>query len=307
MVRDSSYRAYILRQLDSNKYKGVLEWWDIYNNKKTKDQDYISQSFLRRTGVIFSDTVLKTTLGQVPKQKLDYRHWIDNGYIVLIRASEGLGNIAVKSIMALHMINFYQAALSREDISRLSRRPFSIVVDEPQTWLSNNEQILDDIFSKCRKYGVSIIASFQSSNQISKLSKNLINIILDNQPDMIQFKSDSLFLKLKDIEVSNIPKYHFIARISDCEPVQCKGLKPIKYVRYQQEVDDFVKQQHRKWNKHYQQVLNEIDRRVKFWGERASTKGRMSESHKIGMTSTSSIESNQETSKSYDSSTRIEL
>ena len=160
MVSNADYRQSTLARL-GREHQDTLNWWDRFDSLSLAKQNQVSESFLRRAGILFRDRFLKYTLGY-PAKNLDYLKWINEGYTVIIRAPASLGKLTVRIIMAIHALNFWSAALSRENISPSKRTPFLLVTDEPQSWLSRNEDTLDDIFSKARKYGFGMVCLFQS-------------------------------------------------------------------------------------------------------------------------------------------------
>lgn len=260
MVKDKQYKAYILNKLDNNKHKNIIEWWNDFEEKSEKQQQNIAASFLTRAGIILSRPILKCTLGATPRKPLNYYKWMNNNKIVLIRATGKLGSqTAIRNIMGMHMLGFWRATLKRENIPESKRQPFMIVADEPQTWLSNNEHLLDEIFSKARSYKVGIFCLFQSAEQIKRKDKSLLRVIRDNQPDFFQFNSDQAFLNIGDFEVDDIPKYHFVSRVNGSEPFLGVGYEPAEKVRTKQEVNNFCNRQKNKWNKHYKQVIRELE------------------------------------------------
>lgn len=277
LVMDQGYRNHILANVRD---KDTREWWDRFECHSLKEQQRISESFLRRAGIIFRNKFLKVTLGQIPKRELEYKKWMDEGKTVLIKIPENkLGRLSVRIIASLHMLAFYQAALSRGE----GGRQFTIVADEPQNWLSKNADRLDDIFSKARKYGMNIICLFQSTEQVRKESPALLKIIMDNEPDIIQFHETG---------------YRFDAKISgrEYENLKAPGIK--------KKIQDVVI--NREYNRHYQEVENEIERRIKLWAEGPGMKEKKSGLRKNGLKGSVNPDSRTETGRSSGSSIYIE-
>ena len=306
MVENQKYREYILSAIDNNKYKDVLNWWNDFEEKSEKQQKQIAQSFKTRASIILSNPTLKTTLGQTPKKRLKYFKWMNEGKIILIRATGKLGNETIRNIMGLHMLGFWQAILQREDIPENKRKPFMIIADEPQTWLSNNEETLDNIFSKARSYKVGISCLFQSSTQIKQKSKELLEIILDNQPDLFQFKSDKSFMNLnKDIDISEMKKYHYVGKIEGSKSVYAKSVKPPKKLRSFKKVKEFVEKEREKRNKNYKQVLRELEKKERrIFSSKINGNVKKERSHKPTTKTSSKKESLKGTKKSSNSSVK---
>jgi hypothetical protein len=252
-VSDPEYRQSVLVRL-GREHQDTLNWWDRFDGLSQAKQNQVAESFLRRAGLLFRDRFLKYTLGHPPKN-LDYRKWIDEGYTVIIRAPASLGKLTVRVIMAIHAINFWSATLSRENVPISKRTPFLLVTDEPQSWLSRNEDALDDIFSKARKYGFGMVCLFQSFKQISKESPALLRIMLDNQPDLIVFGTSKEQVDLP-YNPEELRKYHFIGKVGDVEPFVAKapGLPEV----VSQSIKFFIDGQKNHFNHHWQDIENTI-------------------------------------------------
>lgn len=301
-IQNYSFRSHLLAHLDSRQHKDVINYWKYFASQSDGQKQQITASLLRRTGMLFRDKFLKYTLGQVPKNPLNYRKWIDEGKTVLINVPESLGKQAVKIVVSLHILGFWRAALSRDNISQEYRKPFNIIADEPQSWLGNNADLVDDIFSKARKYHLGLTCMFQSVKQVQKESKVLLDIMLDNEPDIIVFQTTKSQLNTLGIDQYNkqLPKWNFYFKSRE-EQFTAKALKPIipSYNNYQR-VDEKSK---KTYNKRYQQVEKEIEGRILKW---QNMEGRKSRSHKSGSKIPVSQESPKGIKKSSGSSMRID-
>ena len=308
LVKNESYRNNILNQLDDWKYKEVVEWWNDFEKNSEAQKRQITASFLRRAGLMFRNRFLRYTLGQVPKTELNYRKWMDEGKIVLIKAPESLGNLATRIIMAIHVIGFWQGALSRDDVPEGERPSFMLIADEPQTWLSQNEQALDDIYSKARKYGFGIVSMFQSTKQVKKKSSSLLDIIFDNNPDLFAFHTSKKiedYYNLDGFDPEDTPKYHFLAKIDGTETFMAEA--PGVLEKKREDISRILKSQKRKFNQHYLKVHKNIERRWQKWEEGANIKERSSELQQNGSKGFATQDSPKETECSSTMSQRIEL
>lgn len=253
MVSNTDYRQSTLARL-GGEHQDTLNWWDRFDSLSPAKRSQVSESFLRRAGILFRDRFLKYTLGY-PAKNLDYLKWINEGYTVIVRAPASLGKLTVRVIMAIHALNFWSAALSRESVHPSKRTPFLLVADEPQSWLSRNEDTLDDIFSKARKYGFGMICLFQSFKQISKESPALLRIMLDNQPDLIVFGTSKEQVDLP-YNPEELRKYHFIGKINGAEPFVAKAPGLPKVVS--QDTKVFIAEQKARFNCPWQEIDNII-------------------------------------------------
>jgi hypothetical protein len=292
-IQSPNYRDSILRKIID---KTVKEWWEIFNKQSTGMQSQVVSSFLRRAGIIQQHRILNYTLGSY--QVLPYRQWLDEGWTVLIKAPESLGALVCRTIMSLHMLQFWQATLLRDNVEQKKRKTFYIIADEPQTWLSNNADLLDDMFSKARKYGLRLICLFQSLEQVSKESPALMRIMLHNSPDIICFRTHADQGKQLGltIDTSKMPKWHFAGKVNN-EEFLGKGLGKLKPIR--EDISPIIRTSKQKYNRYWQQLENE---RVKKWNAGRES---LSISQK-NLPSESEQDSRKETLKSSNYSTFIE-
>lgn len=298
VIKDESYRAHILKKLSPSRYQDVFEYWGKFEQYSPAMQAQITASILRRASALFRDRYMVYTLGQIPKKPLEYRKWMDEGKIVLIKVPETLGRQAVRIIVSMHVLGFWRAALSRDNVPQNERTPFTLIADEPQTWIGKNADMIDDIFSKARKYKLSFITLFQSLKQIQKQSATLLDIILDNEPDILVFKTTNNQLQYLNItpEPDPLPPFHFYLKTREGQWV-VKALPP-KKPKYNH-AKSFIETSRARWNKPYQQVEREIYERRSAW---QNIGGQILESRKIGSRHSVNPGYNQETMKSCDSS-----
>lgn len=311
VARDDDFRDRALSKLDRWEYKDVKRFWNDFDNMEDMQQFNYIKAFMNRAEVMFRDTLIQTTLGQVPKEDLQYKKWMDEGYTVLIKVPEThLPSEAVRIISALHVISFWQAALGRK--SERNPRQFTVIADEPQTWLSDNEKTLDSIFSKARKYGLNMMCLFQSMQQIKRESSTLLKIMLDNEPDVIAFSETDIF-KTRfnayglDWE-EGLNEYQFYAKLRNTGVFKAQSMPLAESKRSQKEVEGILRKSREKYNKHYREVLKNIEKRGgDLWEEEeVNMKGKKSELQKNGIKTSVSTESNQEIEKSSNSSVVFE-
>ncbi|MCK8828136.1 hypothetical protein MWH25_10375 [Natroniella acetigena] len=304
-VRNQDFRTYILNKLLGEDYRDVKRYWNEFDEMSDSKQLNYIEPFLNRTGNIKGDTILKTTLGQIPKEKLDYEKWVNENYKVLIKIPEKqLPAEAVRIISSLHMLNFWRACLSRGDVFDQPSKQFTVICDEPQGWLGKNTKVLDNIFSKARAYRMNVMCLIQSTEQIKDESSKLLNVILHNQPDIIALSYADID-GFRNFDWQNLSDYSFLARVNSHKFVG-KSLKPVtsNAERPKKEALAFCSHMRDKYNRHYLDVLNRIERRHRRWEEGASVIESQSQSESLdsGTKTTSSIDSQTKTSESSDSS-----
>lgn len=260
MVRNEAYRNQLLSRIADRK---LLAWWNEFEEKRREERSRISGAFLYRAENLFRESIMVHTLGY-PAQNLDYQKWIDEGYTVIVIAPEYLGSHVVRVIMAIHALSFWNAALLRAR-GKGERTPYMLIADEPQTWLFNNAGVVDEMYSKGRKYGFGIFSLFQSFEQIAAESPRLLKIMRDNQPDLFSFRSINDRSPFKNVSVEDLPLYHFYARLRGSVTFLGQGLKPPKPIRTLHDVSEFLKDQRNRFNLHYSVIQNHIEGRTNCW------------------------------------------
>lgn len=306
VVTDSSFRNYALSNLNREMYGDVLDFWDRFDNMSSKQQAQHSQAFLHRAGVVFRDTYLKLTLGQIPKKKLDYKKWMNEGWTILIKIPEDeLDKQEVRIIASLHIIGMWDGAMSRKKDSPNIPPLFTIVADEPQNWLSKNAQTLDNIFSKARKYGLKFMPLFQSTEQVRQESSELLKIIFDNQPDVISF-SETEIPKFRRVNWKDVDEFNFVGSFRNSELFKAKAMKPAEPKRDWKAVGEIFKKNRDMYNRYYKEVNREIKGRLRKWEDSQNIKESQSEFAENGLIQKSNHESPKEMKTSSDSSIRID-
>lgn len=304
LIKSEDYRNKVISKLSSD-YRDVKEFWNGFDEMSDGQKRQYIDPILNRTGILMTDTNLKTTLGQIPNRKLEYKKWMDEGWNVLIKVpGEGdnrLSSTAVKCITALHVLSFWQAGLRREGVWNKPSKQFTVIADEPQNWLGSNEKALDDIFSKARKSRLNIMCLIQSTEQIKDESSKLLKVILHNQPDILAFSETEIF---KDFDFESLKQWHFLAKMRNGQFV-AKAPAPPKKLRDQKEINKIIERCKDKYNKNFEIVRSNIERRYRNWLDQSMNVNQCESQTNTSKTSLSQ-DSQKETTKSSSSSIRIE-
>ena len=269
MVKDPSHRLRIIARLDRANYqhRELIDYWKsrmVDDNAEEKLQRE-SAAFLRRANSLFRDRMIQYTLGKRP-ENMNYRYWMENGFTVLIKTPESLGENTVRIIQAIHAISFWQAALMRDRLPEHERKPFWLIADEPQTWLFNNAKTIDNIFSKAAKYRLFMILAFQSFAQISDENPKLLRKIQDNAPDLLVFRTSKKQLDVKikndpEFELEYQPRFKFVAGIDGNRFFKCNSLGKIPRAREWDEVNMILRANRQKYNVPYTKIARVLEGR----------------------------------------------
>jgi len=116
---------------------------------------------------------------------------MDEQKILLVKLTHGaLGENNSRLIGALVIAKLYQTALSRQDVSEAERPAFFVSLDEARHYLSIPSMVL--LLSEGRKYGISILASHQDTQQITTSPEtDVLSSLTTNCYTRIAFRNDT--------------------------------------------------------------------------------------------------------------------
>jgi len=117
---------------------------------------------------------------------LNVRAALDSGKVLLFNLSDGLlGSTNAELLGQLVVAKLQTAAMSRADVAREQRRPFSVYLDEFQTFCGVAATSYERILSRARKYGLSLVLAHQQTGQIPE---QLMREILGNVSTVVCFQ-----------------------------------------------------------------------------------------------------------------------
>lgn len=217
----------------------------------------------------------------------------------------GTGNLFHEDMLAGKWVSFFVSNfeiegqyMTQELISYACKAVFGV----------EGTTLLDDTYSKARKYGLGIVSMFQSTKQVKKKSSTLLDIIFDNNPDLFAFHTSKKiedYYNLDGFDPEDTPKYHYLAKIDGTKTFMAEAPGVLESKR--KDISDILEAQREKFNQHYLKVHEQIERRWQRWEEGASTKEKSSESQVSGSRGSVNQGSPKETKSSSDMSHRIEL
>lgn len=116
---------------------------------------------------------------------LNVRKAMDEGKVLLFNLSDGLLGAANAELLGqLVVAKLQMAAMSRADARKEDRRPFSVYLDEFQTFCGVAATSYERILSRARKYNLSLILAHQQTGQIPE---QLMREILGNVATVVCF------------------------------------------------------------------------------------------------------------------------
>lgn len=216
---DDAYREKIVAKVSDPMVKSF--WVDEYANWSEKYRTEAIAAIQNKVGQLLSTPLIRNIVGQV-KSRLDIRHAMDSGKIILVNLSKGkLGEDSSAFLGSMLVTKFQIDAMSRADIPEKERRDFYLYVDEFQNFATES---FATILSEARKYRLNLTMANQYIAQllINDSSTKLRDAVFGNVGTMISFQVGSddaevLSLQFEEVvmpkDILSLPKYHAYARL----------------------------------------------------------------------------------------------
>ncbi len=169
MLIDEEYREVIIQNVQD---KVVKNFWK--NEYPTWQEQYdagVISPLLNKVGQFVATDMIRNIVGQ-PVNKFDFREFMDQRKIVLMKVSKGiLGDDNASLLGSMVVSRIYQAAMSRADIPLEEREDFYFYVDEFHTFATSS---FDEILSESRKYGLNLTVANQFLGQLPEHVKKTV-------------------------------------------------------------------------------------------------------------------------------------
>jgi hypothetical protein len=227
MLNNHEFREKVIPTIDDPELRAD---WEMYHTGfKPEDRATIYNEAFRRLAPVMRKKALKNFILQRPKKDengdylVDIRRWMDEGYLVLIRANETLGPTIQNALVSFVLAKFNLAIMSREDIKNEDdRRPCFLILDEPDHYIKGSER-WRNMLTRYRKYRCGLLFMFHGWKQMKKTDKDLPELMRQAGPHYIIFQTDEdNLLELKsviepDFKVSDVvkgmPEWHAIIKL----------------------------------------------------------------------------------------------
>lgn len=219
MFSDAAYRDKVVAKVSDPMVKSF--WNDEYASWSDKYRTEAIAAIQNKVGQLLSTPLIRNIVGQV-KSRLDIRHAMDTGKIILVNLSKGkLGEDTSAFLGSMLVTKFQIDAMSRADIPESERRDFYLYVDEFQNFATES---FATILSEARKYRLNLTMANQYVAQLLIGDKNtkLRDAVFGNVGSLISFQvgsddAETLSLQFEEAVTANdilsLPKYHAYARL----------------------------------------------------------------------------------------------
>jgi len=135
-----------------------------------------------KVGQFLSVPVMRNILGQV-QNKVDFRSAMDSRKILVVNLSKGrLGEDNTGLLGSLIVSKLFLTAMSRSEIAPTQREPFTVYIDEFQSFASDN---FAHTLSEMRKFGLHLVLAHQ---YLAQLPLQLKSAVFGNVGTAISFR-----------------------------------------------------------------------------------------------------------------------
>lgn len=227
MINNAEFREKVIPTIEDPELRAD---WEYYHEKlKPEERKAVYDEAFRRLAPVMRKKALKNFILQRPKKDeegnylFDIRKWMDEGYMVLVKANETLGETLQTALVSFMISKFNLALISREDIiNEDDRRPCFLILDEPDHYIKGSER-WRNMLTRYRKYRCGLTFMFHGWQQLKEADKDLPKIIRKAGPHYVIFQTDEdNLLELKsviepDFKVAQIakgmPQWHAVIRL----------------------------------------------------------------------------------------------
>src|SRR6266446_5664670 len=210
LLIDPTYRATLLKQVTDQTVRSF--WYDEFEAWENKFRLQAIAPLQNKLGALFASPIARNILGQV-QNRLDIRRLMDNRSIFIARLPKGIiGKHTSTLLGALLMTQFQQAALERASTPINGRIPFHLIMDEFQSFLTDEPEAFATTLAEARKYKLFLTLSHQFLAQIP--DDELKHAVISNAGNLLIFRvsgHDAAFLEdTLSTDSAHIPRNAFV-------------------------------------------------------------------------------------------------
>lgn len=159
-LMDRAHRERLLSKVSDPR---VLDFWLSGFPSSAREADVWVASSLNRLEPLVSDPDFRLIFGQ-KESTISFRKLMDEGMVLLVNTSKGLLMDDNSRLLGAFLVaQLQQAAMTRVDLPKEQRRPFVLVLDEFQTYVS---PAISTLLEETGKYKLSLILAHQHLAQL---------------------------------------------------------------------------------------------------------------------------------------------
>lgn len=180
LLIDPEFRALVLSRVQD---PVVRTFWQVeYELYPKVFRTETISPIQNKVGQFLSVPVMRNILGQC-QNKVDFRAAMDTGRILIVNLAKGrLGEDNTGLLGSLIVSKLFLTAMSRSNIPPTERKPFTVYIDEFQSFASEN---FAHILSEMRKFGLHLVLAHQ---YLAQLPVPLRSAIFGNVGTTIAFR-----------------------------------------------------------------------------------------------------------------------
>lgn len=225
-LSDRSFRERFYPALASE-YPQVLAYWDRLDKLPDRERRDRLASTLNKVERFGVNRILRGIFGQ-PTSSLCLREIMDGGKVLLVKlSSHELGADTAAFIGAFLVNEILQAALSRADTPPSARRPWHLIADEFQTYMTT---AFPKLIAEARKYALDCLVANQARAQLRDAETRSTTLVVGN---LVLFSLNGHDAAELAAELDATPP-----------PPEVVGTRPLKTI-HQNPVKHLVEQGHR--------------------------------------------------------------
>jgi ABC-type ATPase involved in cell division len=210
MLIDDNHRRWVLKQSKDEHVRAF--WVKEFPGYGKQFGAEVTAPILNKLGAILASPAVREIVTR-HRPTLDARRALDHQRIVLASLSKGrIGEDAALLLGGLLIGAFQHAAMSRADVPREQRLPFTIAVDEIGSFVTGP---FLELLAEARKYGVTLVMASQS---LSAMDDQVRRSMLTNIGTLIAFRSgaDDVDLLLKEFANMFRPEVLMALDVGEC-------------------------------------------------------------------------------------------
>lgn len=160
LLTDEAYRASLVKQ---SRDPFIRSFWSAeFDAWDKRFRAEAIAPILNKLGQLVAIPALRESLGQV-RLSVDFADILRSGRVLIASIPKGrLGDDASRLFGALITSSLSAAAMERASLPEYERKPFTLIIDEAQNFLSD---ALATILSESRKFGLSLVLAHQFIEQ----------------------------------------------------------------------------------------------------------------------------------------------
>jgi len=180
LLIDPEFRAVVLSRVQD---PVVRTFWQVeYELYPKVFRTETISPIQNKVGQFLSVPVMRNILGQ-DQNKVDFRSAMDSGGILIVNLSKGrLGEDNTGLLGSLIVSKLFLTAMSRSDTPQRQRKPYTVYIDEFQSFASDN---FAHTLSEMRKFGLHLVLAHQ---YLAQLPLQLKSAVFGNVGTTITFR-----------------------------------------------------------------------------------------------------------------------